>query len=647
MTAPLFIFDIAQTWPETRATAKRNLGSSAECPDEVAAVTMAVAYMLSGRPLNTDVQNAYAKIIEFLGSVNVPEERVHAWAKSLLMPPSETLANLDAVPTHNLAFGFTYHPFQREGAGWAAHRRGSLLAYGCGVGKTGTATAAAVAAVHLGNSSNERCVIMCPVNAQSVWDKARADLDAVFKKVIIYSMDSAHHFASLDPGPGGALIIDEAHKAKGEDARRSKALRAMRRCFDWATCLTGSLLESGPEGLLALHDIACPGLSRFMCAMDFGKNFDCIAVTQLGRGTRRKLVIPGSKSAPFMVQYLARSTRSLSFESPEVAAVVHMEAHRDFVEDTWPRPAWAGLADPSILWCPDTGWQTYMGAMAVCMMHDDRDDMLTFAAKHGLAVALTAGGTAANVTPAHEEVAWQTLQAQFKALGKDPFFPAADGKEARRMALLGGLATFPRVMHASLREGRFARTIRKETDAATGTTYRWFYAPGHSRLNPGEGPKLTWVRDWLARNPKEQLVLGAGGKATVGACKILLEELGITYRVIEGGVPADHRGTFCEEFQAGAVRVMLLQQVAGSESVTLTAAATSVLLDHDLKATAYTQYRHRTYRQGQKRESEHFDHVFGPRQEALLALIQRGRSFDQTTRDKLEQEARNAGAKFG
>ena len=121
----------------------------------------------------------------------------------------------------------------------------------------------------------------------------------------------------------------------------------------------------------------------------------------------------------------------------------------------------------------------------------------------------------------------------------------------------------------------------------------------------------------------------------------------MTYRVIEGGVPAEDRGVFCKEFQAGAFRVMLLQQVAGSESVTLTAAATSALLDHDLKATAYTQYIHRTYRQGQKRESEHYDMVFGDRQAELLAMIQRGRSFDQVTRDKLEQQARASGARFG
>jgi SNF2 family DNA or RNA helicase len=116
--------------------------------------------------------------------------------------------------------------------------------------------------------------------------------------------------------------------------------------------------------------------------------------------------------------------------------------------------------------------------------------------------------------------------------------------------------------------------------------------------------------------------------------------MNIAHRVIQGGVSAADRATFVTDFQNGVFPVMVVQQVAGSEAITLTRAATSILVDHDLKATAYTQFIHRTWRQGQAQETTHIDLVFGDVQGQVLSTIHRGRSFDQNTRDQLEAEYR-------
>jgi hypothetical protein len=235
---------------------------------------------------------------------------------------------------------------------------------------------------------------------------------------------------------------------------------------------------------------------------------------------------------------------------------------------------------------------------------------------------------------------WRAVATEFKRISDDPFTDIDVAKKARRLAKLGGLGTFPRIYHALLREGRFDRAIRR-----TSRGFEWYWREGSSADAPGAGPKLEYVNDWLDSNPGEQLVLGAGGKQTVMTARRLLDSKGISYHVIEGGTTG--RAALVDSFQAGEVRVMLLQQVAGAESVQLTAAATSMLIDLDLKTTSYTQFIHRVYRQGQLRDSVHVDMTMGTIQERLLDGIRRGRAFDQRMRDEIEREARLLGAVFG
>jgi SNF2 family DNA or RNA helicase len=160
-------------------------------------------------------------------------------------------------------------------------------------------------------------------------------------------------------------------------------------------------------------------------------------------------------------------------------------------------------------------------------------------------------------------------------------------------------------------------------------TYRY-------RYGPGDGPKLLWLEQWLDDNGDEPILVGAVTVPTLDAVVRLLTRKGIDYRLIRGGVPARQREKAKNEFQAGQFRVMLVQQIAGSESITLTRAATSILLDHDLSPITYTQFLGRTARQGQDRECQHYDLAFNLIQQDRILALRRGEDFDAETRRELE-----------
>lgn len=638
---PLFAFDASLTWPETLGDRKHNMLRTID-GNGLSAITMAVAHIAAGNSLSGD--RIYEQILDYLQEDNVPPDRVVSWARCLIQDPN-SMADMDAVPAINETKGFSLHPYQRENAAWAANRLGSILAHGCGVGKTATAIAAAIAAVRIKKCSDSRCFIVAPVNAEAVWLAVRPELKRYFKDVQVVSIDSTHNLTTLDTAPGGALIIDEAHKAKGgrkadgTDTRRTASLLRLRRCFEWATTLSGSVFESGPEGLMNLHNIACPGLARFTDKMMFGKAFLCIAKKQIGRRQVRSLVLPSLEGRKLMVPYCYRSTRSLSFTSPSVASVVQLKTHRDIVEDVWPRPAWAA----SGLWLPEIAWATYFGAMSVCIMRDDRLALLKCAAEHSIMAPVLDSKVELAPDSADPDGAqpidWKVLKERIGTLANDPFYPVDKIKPLRALLKLGGLPTFSRVYHQIIREGRIARCIAPCTTPA-GPSFQWLYPPPEESQF---GPKLLYIRQWLTDHPGQKLVVAAGGRLTLRLAEELLTADGVSFRTIHGGVDGATRGEYVEAFQSSDVRVMLVQQVAGSESIQLTAAATSMLVDLDNKPVAYTQFIHRVYRQGQTEETEHIDMIFGSVQARLLSNIQNGRGFDQTLRSDLEAEVRNAG----
>jgi SNF2 family DNA or RNA helicase len=149
------------------------------------------------------------------------------------------------------------------------------------------------------------------------------------------------------------------------------------------------------------------------------------------------------------------------------------------------------------------------------------------------------------------------------------------------------------------------------------------------------GCKIQWLEKLLLSS-SSPLVVGARSVNTLDMVQGMLVKNGLSYRLIRGGINSNTRTDSIQEFQDDKVRVMLLQQVAGSESVTLTNACNSVLIDHDWSAITYTQFLARTCRRGQTKECNHYDLVLGPFQTAILQKLRAGERFDDETRTQIE-----------
>ncbi len=658
---PTYSFYPELAFPETVGLRKEcKIQRTDDNERKLAGIVLAICNMMkNGKPSNDlTVPQFFTELNTAAEILDTPLARIMDWAESVTLSPMATLVGNDrkAVPTRNIAKSFDLHAYQIDVAAWTAVRLGSVLALGCGVGKTATAIAGAIAAKRIGRFKGNRIYIICPLNAVGTWRKASPDLHAEFADVQIVSIDSLHHYKGLTVADGGAVIIDEVHKAKHEKTGRTKEAHELRRCFEWACCLTGSLLHTGPEGLLSILDLACPGLSRFLDKWAFGEAFDCIAekVVQMGNRRRKKhsLVIPSEDVRPVLAAYLERAARSLSFTSPEVAAVVQLPGQTTTTVDSWDKPEWvvelekdcrekleaaakAPLDSPppaigEVVWPTDVPWMTLMGALAVCIMEETRDEILEVASE------------LENTAITSVENAVKSIQEKLD----NPLFRENDAEWiTRRKPLIAliknpGLPTFGKTLHAACRLGRYDHVIVKNTTmkgALRDVTWRFKYGPGHSRTNPGLGPKCQFVLDWLAENKGEPLVAGAAGKGTVATLATALTDLGVPHRIIRGGVPSKHREKFVDEFNAGEIRVMLLQQVAGSESIDLVRASTSMLVDHDWSASTYTQYLARTHRQGQKRECLHYDLSFTSVQSESISRLIRGQDFDSATRAIMER----------
>jgi hypothetical protein len=272
-TIPAYRFDPALAFPECRGVLEPGKNGqttiNAERPAAVMALTL--AFLLKGQQFASpklSMVTINAEIEKSCQELGVPMDRLLSWADSILLPPEETLTSeeADAVPRASKTKGFRLHDYQVEVAAWGARRMGAVFALGCGVGKTATAVASAIAAVRLKRCQDTRVFIVCPVNAFGTWGPFLPELKEYFKDVQIVSVDSVHHLASLAPEPGGAVIFDEAHKQKNTgNVRRTIESHAARRCFEWGTCLSGSLLHTGVGGVLSVQDLACPGLSLRPC----------------------------------------------------------------------------------------------------------------------------------------------------------------------------------------------------------------------------------------------------------------------------------------------------------------------------------------------------------------------------------------------
>lgn len=676
---PVYNMDLSLAFPEIRSVRQTTNG----CDRPAAGLVLAVAYLLSGNKFTGNLQDLtmqefYGELREACLDENLDLKRLFKWADSILLPPEVTLPHdqFDAVPVGLTGPGFDLHMYQREVAAWLAHRMGAVAALGTGTGKTACATAAAIAAKRLGKCSGERLVVVCPVNAFGAWEEVQEDLEREFRYVVFASCDSLHHYVNMDSS-GGAIIYDEIHKLKNYDtAIRSGLAFKLRTRFEWGLGLTATLLHTGCEGIMTIMDMAVPGLSRYLDKWDFG--YACNAVmTQMvkGVGERRKLGIPGKTGRELLEKYLARGVRSLSFESEEVTTCVQVPGQERVLEDTWAKPQWVKdlfsswdgeKQDTPYMWGPEMDWQTYTGATAVALMNerqeflseylleifdrgvpryvDDYDEDLEDEELQDFMIIDDVRKVIEKYRPLEEKLKGYLTDDTVNEMREmvDEIVEAdPDNRYYKPLPKLLGLPSFQAVFWEMRVDGRWDRIVERCTEEQPNglkkVTYRYRYAEGCDKRNPGLGPKLSKVIKWLEENLDEPLVIGAARKFTLNVIAKELENRDIGFEVIRGGVSAKKRKERVRRFQKGNVRVMLLQQVAGSESVTLTRAATSILVEHDLSPIVYTQFLGRTRRVGQKRECMHIDYAFNEVQAERIMALRRGDAFDAETRASIEE----------
>lgn len=607
---PIFSFNPSRIWPEVPHCVQ----DTSEVARAINAAVILTAYMLQGGKLHGSyegytLEELSKELEKFCASYNLDGDRLVKWAQSILLPPPyfKSVEAEEYMPE----LGIKLHEYQRREAEWMASRQGGVFALSCGTGKSVTAWAAARAAVRNGVCSNERLSIVCPVNAVGQWEPYVNNLKNHFKEVGVYSVDSMHKNKHA-PRVGGALIVDEVHKCKNTNSSRTLHTFEYRLGFDWCACLTGTLLHTGPEGSIHVQDLAVPGLSRFTDKWKFGKVFNCIVKKNVGRGVRCSLAMPTGESFEAFVKYLSRGVRSLSFASPEVRQESLLPGQTKHVVDTWEEPKWVKDAreedrkeikrlNPNLdryeianreklFWLPFCGGMWGLGATALCVMDE-----------------------------------WNELRKLGLGMDREIISEEEKAKEI----------TLPHIAKARMeisREGRIDRCVEK-----TSSGYKWKYAPGSDLLNPAPGPKIKYVMDWVDRNEDEPALLGAVSSLSKLFLIQGLVERDKKFRVIDGTTPSSLRNQYTKEFQSGEIDYMVVQQVAGSESITLTRACNSFLVDHAWSPIVYTQYLARTSRTGQQRECDHYDLVFGEFQAHIVKALHRGEAFDINVRSRLEE----------
>ena len=602
MDVPIFVIDPSRAFGEVPSAPQ----NTTDATRPVSSLVIFVAYLLSGAARNgalaeTPIEQIHREIQNACDKYNVDIDRVFMWAQNLLLDCNDTFTEEERklyIPRRIESKGWDLRDYQWIKAAWSAYRSGSILALGCGVGKSGTSTAAAIGAANAGRCQKTRCHILAPVNAMPQWAPYCDELRKTFAEVKVYSIDSAHNLLGMDRSLGGAIIYDELHKLKSDNSRRGDACEELRNAYEWSVGLTGTLFHAGAEGVLRVQDMVLPGLSRFLNKWAFGDAFNCIYAKKIpsknGNRTRRSLAMPSDENFEAFTNYMARGVASLSFDSPEVKDVVTMPGRNTILVDSWAMPHWAremqvqlSKADSrnQVYWAPD--WLSdgdtarYLGAVAL----------------------------------------------------------AEAENEPNR-----ALPSFAKVMQMVCKEGRVNRVITKvHIPGVKDAQFRWVYEPGWAgddrdpdTMPPG--PKIAQVEEWLKENPKEPAILASVGNLGMYMLAKLLVKLGISFEIIRGGVDVDERDRIVKEFEAGKFQICLIQQAAGAESITLVRATTSILIDHSWSSAIYTQFMARNYRIGQTEYCEHYDYVFGNMQAIAVRRLKRGEMFDQRVRNQIESK---------
>jgi hypothetical protein len=647
----------AETWPELPV---HKFERTRNAPRAVSAAVMLLAHLragnkMSGSEAHLTIQDLRPEYVEMTDFLAISLDRVATWADSLLLRPEQNLPPPvlpSVIPKENSLFPL--HPYQIETAGWCAMRMGSILNFGCGVGKTATSLAAAIGARRLGKCNDSRVTIFCPANAFGAWLPFIPEFQEVFRHVDIISLDDLHNHMHTD-SRGGAMIVDESHRCKNDDANRTRLAHEIRPRYEWGICLTGSLLHTGIEPIMSIQDLACPGLSRVIDKFRLAAYLNAVMFDNVqirGRASqKRKIVEPPKTSDHLLISYLARSTRSYTLTSPEVAKYVKMPEQNVVEWDTWEMPEWLKTAyedkakadikealergeqmtasmayeQSPYVWAPNVTWVKFAAALTLAM-HPER-------IKQGL--ELLREEYEQDFNNEEEALAWAI-----------PIWRQNKDRDLKKIIGLLEIPSFSAVFWAVRTEGAIDRVpmsvLLEQPDGTKRRTFRFQYAPGSDPENPKPGVKIRRVMDWLHENWDEPALVSAASQTTLKLFLKQLDEAEITYDVIDGSVAPLKRPKIVKRFDKDKFRVLVVQHKAGSESINVTRAAYSFSIDHDLSPITYDQFGFRTWRQGQTRECFHYDMVFGAEQGSRVADLRRGQKFDLRIRQKLEEEFNSA-----
>ena len=239
------------------------------------ALTSALASLARGEQVSIQgVTDIVTALVAEFATNGVPADRAALWAETI----NGAKAELDLPECINDLYLSGYQVDAMRTLGKA----GGIIALDTGLGKTLAVSAAAIG--YAKHGYNKRLFIFAPVNATGAWKPYLRKLEQHFGEVCVVSIDSLHKLNGLESEPGGVLIVDECHLTANENSGRTKDAHKLRRCFDVAMCLTGTLTTSSVEHGITTLDLAVPGAALFSSLWTAGDYFKCLVHKDVGIG---------------------------------------------------------------------------------------------------------------------------------------------------------------------------------------------------------------------------------------------------------------------------------------------------------------------------------------------------------------------------
>jgi hypothetical protein len=342
--APVDVSDFALTYPVNYGKPQRCAVVNSDRP--WCGVMSAIALSAAGAALGGKTAAGYVRdvgteaacmdAVQALSKLNDWDDRRRqaAWAQSIA-----GAGPIDAdIPVRLDVMGKQLDPYQENDVRSRLTMAGVVLGYNVGLGKTITAISMAerlliqamrawyndanIVSTHPVNVRPDlRVVVVCPLNAMPVWKDP--SVASWFEHTLrvnysVVSADSLHKIQSICHNAPSVLIVDEAHYFGMWTAERTRLIHKLRFQFDACLTLTGSMLHAGPEKVLSILDLTCPGAALFGNKWEFGRAFECITEKRIGPITKKSVGKPLAKHAEAFQKYLNRFVIAKSKRSPDV-----------------------------------------------------------------------------------------------------------------------------------------------------------------------------------------------------------------------------------------------------------------------------------------------------------------------------------------